>query len=624
MYDTSPTYAEDPQEKLDRNRSITDAWALGLFAAMVVGILWASIHGFMGGNPARLYKGVNFQGKVCGVDAGLTDRPFVFFPLDAESPTVNIQKGLCVARCFTQADAENGVTVKVPWAVEGAEADVSTGTTATPVYATSLVADAYCIPEKGSEQTPVLEQLSSAFTQLQMGIGSLSQSWFILVVAFVWSLGLSFCFVYFLSVGPEWIFHLFFGLTELFLVVLGVGGVVAGTTDLLNPLKFSSMTSVADFWFILLGSVILAFATVLGLIYMCYISKISRALKLVDMAGDVVMDNGSLWFWPLISSATAFIWIVYWLAALLYIASSGTVTGNPTSVGGFVKRMEYDTGTTICLVWWLIAFFWVLEIIHAASCFAVSYAGALWYSAHEMAQPGEEGTSRDSGPCPAVFGALSGFFHLGSFTLGSLFIMVFRIPRMLFFWASERHEKTGEARDYEQADACCGCCTGCCSYLLDQFNDLAWCDMVLRSEDFLDSCSSALETVCGASRKLSLTALSGVTNTLATIGVLFVAAGTTVPAFLLVTSVPAFTEQDSSYYVSSPVVICVLIFLMSLVVGSMSMQLVDQLADAMLYFVASDYNEGRRHKGHPQLERLMQETDLEMQSVGQNVYTEEE
>ena len=165
-------------------RRVTDQNWLAFFSAFMLFCLFFVVLAFTEGSPSRLYKGMNYQGKTCGVDPEVRDLPYLYFPLDPREAfaSIMINDGRCVAKCPTEEDVENGLTIPTPIRETSIDAARTSAITAeylllSPAYAATLMADAYCIPLDPSLRSQLVPALNNTSRQLQFAVGSFVNSW---------------------------------------------------------------------------------------------------------------------------------------------------------------------------------------------------------------------------------------------------------------------------------------------------------------------------------------------------------------------------------------------------------------------------------------------------------------
>lgn len=66
---------------IEKKRVCTDIPCIGIFGAFVgVLVFYVWIAAYTEGNPDRLIRGVNHNGLICGISAGVEDKPYAFWP----------------------------------------------------------------------------------------------------------------------------------------------------------------------------------------------------------------------------------------------------------------------------------------------------------------------------------------------------------------------------------------------------------------------------------------------------------------------------------------------------------------------------------------------------------------
>lgn len=71
----NPKIARKPTEK---DRRCTDVLCCLIFLAFLVGMFWASIYGYVNGNPGKLIAPIDGDKNICGFDPGFEDYPKLY------------------------------------------------------------------------------------------------------------------------------------------------------------------------------------------------------------------------------------------------------------------------------------------------------------------------------------------------------------------------------------------------------------------------------------------------------------------------------------------------------------------------------------------------------------------
>eukprot|EP00916_Digyalum_oweni_P016386 GHVL01026873.1.p1 GENE.GHVL01026873.1~~GHVL01026873.1.p1 ORF type:complete len:269 (+),score=23.97 GHVL01026873.1:153-959(+) len=187
-------------EDTTEDRRCTDIPCCLIFLAFIGVLLYVLAIGASEGNPGRLYRGINYNGKVCGVDFGVIDKPYLFWPTSPDPPfEVDLDTPVCISSCPTQEDVDAGMTVNYPSRKTISNDDTHTITTAvdsTPVavYASKPFLHSYCEPLNTNLAHHVTKGASSHFRQFQEAMAGVGTAWPVLVGAL--GVTILLCFIY--------------------------------------------------------------------------------------------------------------------------------------------------------------------------------------------------------------------------------------------------------------------------------------------------------------------------------------------------------------------------------------------------------------------------------------------
>ena len=96
------------------DRGCTDLCGLIMFIVAVVLLAGLAVTAYQEGEVARLYKGINYNGRLCGLDHPVEAKPYLFWPKSPSSGDIDPSTPLCVKKCPTEDDANKAVTVNYP------------------------------------------------------------------------------------------------------------------------------------------------------------------------------------------------------------------------------------------------------------------------------------------------------------------------------------------------------------------------------------------------------------------------------------------------------------------------------------------------------------------------------
>eukprot|EP01070_Trichotokara_eunicae_P010944 Trichotokara_eunicae@DN6480_c0_g1_i1.p1 len=168
----------------NEGRRCTDVRGGYLFFFVFGAALIVAMNGAKVGNPGRLHKGVNYNGKACGTDHLVEDLPYLYFPLNPNTTRteLSLHDGRCVAYCPDEEDVQASKTVPVTRRITDVDGEGASFLTVeynlyTPVYHTFVSANAYCIPKDEALREQVLPGLAAGWKQVAFAVGGLENSW---------------------------------------------------------------------------------------------------------------------------------------------------------------------------------------------------------------------------------------------------------------------------------------------------------------------------------------------------------------------------------------------------------------------------------------------------------------
>ncbi|CDJ52092.1 hypothetical protein, conserved [Eimeria brunetti] len=432
-------------------RRVTDHNWFVSFAVFMAFCFLFVVLAFTEGSPARLYKGMNYQGKTCGVDPEVRDLPYLYYPLDPRESfaSIMISDARCVAKCPTEEDVENGLTIPTPIRETSVDASRTSALTAeylllSPAYAATLMADAYCIPLDPSLRSQIVPALNNTFRQLQFATGSFVNSWGCVFGYLFLAVLISLVFSASIRLAPG----LLFGSAAAGSIGLAffAGGVLikSGFSGVLDQDKgnfYSLDYALAMF----AGFALLALGCFLLVALFVARRAVVTAVRVMECTSHALGDIQQVFLTPLFFSAATILWVGLWLWSYVYMASAGRVGATEIPMGleqngdiGILplhREFVWDVRFTFFGALWWLALFWVVEAMMAFAHFVISYTATVWYFS-----PPEGAEERDVGWFPPLVAiGLGSIHHLGSFAVGGLVMGITRPIRLLFPWAATKH-----------------------------------------------------------------------------------------------------------------------------------------------------------------------------------------
>jgi hypothetical protein len=283
--------------------------------------------------------------------------------------------------------------------------------------------------------------------------------------------------------------------TKLFIYVVLIGSVVAVALfgGYLVGLSCHMTTASTYFpvtdsrWQLALGIVFLSLALLLLCLVIALRSRLALSAALIKEACRAVNDSPSLLLAGLAILAAYAVFVVWWVASMIYIYSIPSERV-PLNVGtGSTVFTLYETSVTNCVYLMVFGFFWVSAL--ASAIFQMTVAGSIahWYFSHRNQSAG-------SGTFITLLRALT--LSLGSLALGSLIIAILDFLNYILEQVKQLNSKNKVVVCVVWAVQCClGCLRGVVKFV----NRFAYIYIAIHGHSF---CKSARDCYSLVSRNL--------------------------------------------------------------------------------------------------------------------------
>ncbi|CDJ58173.1 hypothetical protein, conserved [Eimeria maxima] len=575
-------------------RRVTDQNWLVAFSVFMLFCSFFVMLAFTEGSPARLYKGMNYQGKTCGVDPEVRDLPYLYYPLDPRESfaSIMISDARCVAKCPTEEDVENGLTIPTPIRETSIDSARTSAITAeylllSPAYAATLMADAYCIPLDPSLRSQLVPALNNTFRQMQFAIGSFVNSWGCVFGYLFLAVFVSIIFSASMRLSPG----LLFGSAAAGSIGLAflAGGVLirSGFSGVLDQDKgnfFSLDYTLAMF----VGFALLAIGCFLLAALVVARRSVGTALRVMECTSQALGDMQQVFLTPLFFSAATIVWVGLWLWSYVYMASAGKVGGTEIPMGleqngdiGILplhREFVWDVRFIFFGALWWLALFWLVEALMAFAHFVISYTATVWYFS-----PPEGADERDAGWFPPLVAiGLGSIHHLGSFAVGGLVMGVTRPIRLLFAWAATKHLASTEDSPVVQSlrDSFRNIISPL-AFVVDRFTSSGYIEMSISSKPFFPAMDKSHTRLNQA--RSPATYLHGVVAIASAIGSLFISLLIGIMIYSTLTAAEKYSAITSSSFVAAPLCVSIFTAATSFMIAMHSFSVWDIVADTFMY-----------------------------------------
>jgi choline transporter-like protein 2/4/5 len=548
------------------------------------------------GNPLRLAAPMDYNGRLCGYDAGVLSRPVGYYLLD--------KTAVCISACPTTSNYTSFVCKEDYQAA--ADASISLGF--------FYVMEQRCMYKIASQ--PIINRcipnvvastsksaaLSAAAKHGAAGNmtnaasyssgGNKDTGWFQLFLTDVWTikglifgfgLGFSvvvaFSYTYFLRLPGL----LFFMIWSILLSVLGV--LVAGglllffmaqrwSTDGIHSdiaTKTAEYTSYGVF--------------VLSGLYLCLLlvlrSRVQLAIGVVKEAAKALASMPLLIAMPIIQVAGIVVFLVPWIIYVFYLASSGEVVqvqGSYTNAAGITqtytyRQFVYTENTKYAFLYMLFSWFWTSEFIIALGQLTIALAVVSWY----FTRP-EHKWKIGSWTVLWAMGT-AGLYHSGTAAFGSLVIAIIKTIQAILAYL-QRQAKKQNNRALQYLLCVVQCCMWCFEKFMKFLNKNAYIQTAIYGYSFCKAARSAFFLLLR--NILRVTAVNMVAEFVLLLGKLFVPCLTTIIFYVILAYTPYAGDIND---IVSP---SVFVFLLAYIVSNMFSEIFAMTIETVLLCYVAD------------------------------------
>lgn len=641
-FDPHTTHPETGKIQIDSDTGMSPRRVSDLpccFIFLLFGLLCLTLvfNAFQHGNMGRLTHGVDYYGRVCGVDAGVENMPFLFWcradPASTLEPAgLDLDRPSCVPYCPVSIGGNVSIPCLQPHKHNSdlvtAEQfgnkktlvfEMQESIVETAPYATRPRGGRYCIPTDPALADVVLSDnralgLFSSNRALTL-LGTLGHLWWLLALCCLVSIFMGFAFQYSMEHFPRSIVYPF---TYPALLLFGIFGI--GFAFAFLPLINSTM-GISE-WYMkqnpffqrqeLVEAAISSFvaAVVCFILAFCFYNmtrnwdSLNDSVSCADLLASATECQkkvpGMQWI-PILEAIVKFLVFYAGLQGFSILASEGWVEKNRIHVNGaefaglsrvFIPSLQSELFYIQAGIW-LLGFRWVLEGVSAFSHFLYCWCVFQWWRVKK--EKGKKGSAPSGTICEGIKNAIC--YHMGSIFMGAWLIPLWR-PWRFCFWAM--HELDPENPDKDQKGiigkiiTCGGCCHVPCVHSCklraeeeiqdegaatkDGFNDVA-----IRSNDYLAGVEKG-HSLLEHSHKTVQHLYRGLWRmTLHIIGVGTCSAMTSAAVYIVVANVDIYKEPVSEYYIADPFLVTFLAFLLSTYMLSGFMNLWDHTSDCLMY-----------------------------------------
>ena len=552
--------ARTPTEK---SRRCTDLLCCLVFLAFFVGMVWATIYGYINGNPGKLIAPIDGDGSICGYSTGYENYPKLYIGdiIEAAADAGNVfQFGVCVTECPANADdsVDCMTTTKV-----------STCTSPGEGYGTNDVLN-YCRPIYDTLPPQAQANYDSVKAEAGEGVFGgafaelLESRWVILIAAAI-AIVVTMIYIKFMDWCAFWL-----SWVSVFLVLFTFVG--SGTyAYIYRQDKIESNPSFEDdstaTWLNFYAWTAWIFAGFYLLYICCNFQSLRVAIAVIETAADYFADTKRIILVPVLYFIAGILMFVAWAGAMICVSSIGEITAGNVELQ--TKNIEWDSMTSWSVVYMIFGFIWLTCFLIACNEFVVIVSAITWYYS-DKEEPDDDGIPGDSDVKMGFWWSVR--YHMGSLAFGSFLLAIVWIIRMIFEYVGEKmHEAIGENGCTKCVFSCVRCCLDCFDRFVRYINRNAYIYMALSGEGF---CSSALNSfILILKNHAKFAFVDGIADMFMFLAKFFISSVTTALSWLLL---GAMTEVNSPFF---PLF---MIFLLSYMIASIFIAIFDISANTIL------------------------------------------
>jgi len=545
---------------LDTERHCTDCLFIPLFLAAIVGLGLCINHAMEKGSFQRLTSLPDFEGHLCGTDG---QGQYVYFC--QQGGTLDLQHQICVPSC--PVDSSTQIFCR------------GTGTNQ-PSYATHPVAGMVCMPAAAEVASQVKHLFdSNPYLKTLFELVEVTFDWEQLIVAAVVASVVSYLYLFCISLCASFLVWLCLIALVVLPTCLGLVYVyMSASPEIIVPNSFPAMITSGDTRNDLtVGLSLCGVGGLLACVAMVKAKTIQAAVVSIEEAADCIRQMPVLAVEPWISVVIKLLFFVPGMLGLLMLNVSGDL---PSQVDFSQGQPVYsgDPMVAISLVYYLVVFVWIMELLHSVSQFVVMFTAQVWFFRMKGYETSfwAHFTAYDM-----LWGFIYGLgYHLGSLLYGSFLCTLFRVARIFASLLMHASQNSGNPVA-ECVAKCFVCCLSCAEKLMQYVTSMAYCDIVMNSTTYCEGAEHAVQIVSGNASQL--VAVEGLATMFSFVGVGVSSAATAGICWFLSTTFSRYSSPVSDHYVPDKQTMVICAAVIGAVMAVPFMHLFDTICDTVVY-----------------------------------------
>jgi len=476
-------------------RQLTDAPCCVIFAAVMFGMCYMYRDASKSADIRKLTHGIDWMGRVCGVDPNVTDKPLLYWCV---SSGLTATDGICVESCPSTATTSHLCPGKqslnqtyMPLADGQYRVSLTIERSVSQVadHPSKNVLDMFCLPTavedlRGLADVP---QLHGAAHQIMFALeGVYNRATFLAVIGIAVAL-LSFVMVYAMTLVIEVVAAGLLIIVGLIQVCGSVFFFYVAYNPLHNPFSPWGDTVMAKNYALGAGFLLLVLVIVYAVAIHCLQESLRESMIAIRKAQKALDDLPTLATAPVMQLVIKMVALVLLLFGLLTVLSLAKIVspaldvennGTGLAFSGVGRSLKFEDWQWRWVVAWIFGSIWIQETVIALGQYAVAHAAVMY----------ELNKDEVSHCHPLAHGFFNGlWYHLGTCAFGGFIIgVVSAVSAVCSFLARQVKDEEGKARNTVAKAACC-CCQCCCGFLemiVRLNNELVYVDCAIFGSDY--------------------------------------------------------------------------------------------------------------------------------------------
>ena len=555
--------AKSPTEE---KRRCTDLLCCFVFVAFLVGMGISTIWGYANGNPGKLIAPIDGDGMICGYSEGYGDYEKLYIDgivAASNDPSNIFTWGVCVKSC--PGSATDTIECVPTTKNSNTACTIPSGNGyGTHEILNYCYADYDTLPQAAKDNWDNVKSFGSD-SYMTGAFAEVMEARWVLLLSAVICLVVTLIYIKFMDWCAFWLSWISIFLVLGAMIASGIFTLQYRSDEADKDASYKDSSTYT--WLGFAGYMSFIMAGIYILVMICYFQSLRVAIAVIETAADFFADTKRIIFVPMLFFFIGLCAFVAWVAALICVASIGTITVENVETQS--KDIVWDDFTTYSMWYMLFGFIWIVTFLIAVNEFIVIVSAITWYYSDKTI-PDDDGIPGDSDVRVGFWWSFR--YHGGSLAFGSFILAVVWIIKFIFEYVGEKMIDASPANGCTKClVSCIRCCLDCFDRFIRYLNRNAFIYMALSGEGFCSSALNAFILILKNHAKFAFT--EGIADVFMFLAKFFISVSTTAISWLLL---GAMTEVDAVFL---PLFI---IFLLSYMIAAVFIAVFDVSANTIL------------------------------------------